>query len=97
VLQVRGNAIASEREAHQIDEALVLRAALDAAAPGIGIAERVGAQHHDPAAVLSIEVAVALDGARTDVTLRMCFQYGAGDTFGLAPARLAQFGFLAHG
>jgi hypothetical protein len=97
VFQVCGDAIARERKAHQVDEAALLGAALDPATPILRRTQRIAAQRLDLVVVLGLEVIVALDCTRTDVTLGMRFQHGANGAIDVATARFARLQFLAHG
>ena len=65
VFQVRRDAVAGERVPHQIDEPLVLAAALDAAAPRLRRPQGPWPVRLDPVAIGGIEVAVRNDGAGT--------------------------------
>jgi len=61
-----------------------------------GGADRRRAKCIDLRTVVPLEVATSLDGAWTDVMLRMCFQHRADRTFGIVPTRFAQSQLLAH-
>src|SRR4051794_28618650 len=69
VFQMCGDAVASKRKAHQIDEAALLGPTLDPAAPILRRTQRVAPQRLDLVVVRFRKVVVALYGARTDVTL----------------------------
>src|SRR5262245_12148123 len=64
LLEMRGHTVTRERETHEVEEALLLRTALDPAAPVRRRAQRIAAQRVDLAPVAFAEVVAAHRRAR---------------------------------
>jgi len=90
---MRCNPVARKVEADEVDEAPLLRPALDAAAPVLGRAQGIALERLDSVPIFFAEVVKA----RGRASLRMQFQNGDDDVVVPAPARFARLGSLSHG